>query len=198
MKYFDTLPKIVSTDDAGNAIVMTNLLTRASIISSTLTDPLIYYNYDLQDGDTPEIVAHKYYGDVYRYWIVLASNQLIDPQWDWPLSGSVLSQYISNKYVNINVYTTIHHYEKIILQYDVDSGTTTKNIINISSNEYDTLVDEYHSYSLPTGTVQVSTTKRAVNLFDYELETNEKKRQIKLLNKNYVNQFEDELKKLMK
>lgn len=198
MKYFDTLPKIVSADAAGNASIMTNLLARASVVSGILTNPLLYYTYDIQDGDTPEIVAHKYYGDVYRYWIVLISNQIMDPQWDWPMSGSVLTQYISNKYGTTDVYSTIHHYEKIISNYDTNTGTITSNIVNISSDEYDTMVDEQNIYTLPTGSVEVTITKRAVTLFDYELETNEKKRQIKLLNKTYVNQIEDELKKLMK
>jgi hypothetical protein len=45
--------------------------------------------------------------------------------------------------------------------------------------------------------VSVTTTGRAVDYYTYELELNESKRSIQLLNRNYVNEFELELKKLM-
>lgn len=197
MKYFETLPKIVTSDNNSNAIILTNLLARASIVSSLLTDPLLYYSYDLQDGDTPEIVAHKYYGDVYRYWIVLAANQILDPQWDWPMSGSVLNQYLLDKYGTLNVYDEVHHYEKIFTQVDNNTGTVATLITIVGEEEYNGFVTSTNTYDLPTGTVTVTTTKRAVKYYDYELELNEKKRSIKLLNKSYVTQFENELKKLM-
>lgn len=197
MKYFDTLPKIVGSDNNNNSIILTNLMARASVVSSLLSDPLLYYTYDLQDGDTPEIVAHKYYGDVYRYWIVLTVNQIMDPQWDWPMSGDVLSSYLSNKYPSTNIYSEYHHYEKIFTQVDNNTGVTTNIVTNISEDDYNSLVIGTESYTLPTGVVTVTTTKRAVTFFDYEMELNEGRRTIKLLNKSYVNRFEDDLKKLM-
>ena len=75
MKYFETLPKIVQTENF-SAQLMTNIMARASVIPSLLTNPLVYYEYDIQDGDTPEIVAQKYYGDSYAYWVVLYTNQI--------------------------------------------------------------------------------------------------------------------------
>ncbi len=76
MQYFDTLPKIIQTDNVGISRVFTNLLARASIIPDVLKNPLVYYSYDIQEGDTPETIAYKYYGDSYRYWIVLFANEL--------------------------------------------------------------------------------------------------------------------------
>ena len=76
MQYFDTLPKIIQTDNVGVSRVFTNLMARASIIPDVLKNPLVYYQYDIQEGDTPEIIAHKYYGESYRYWIVLFANEI--------------------------------------------------------------------------------------------------------------------------
>lgn len=198
MKYFNTLPKTITTNYNGGIIILTNLLARANIVPENLKSPLLYYTYDIQEGDTPEIVAHKYYGDSYRYWIVLFSNQIIDPQWDWPLNGNNFERYIVDKYTEFNPYSTIHHYEKIITQYDVNTNTTTTNKVNISEEDYNNLIiDETNTYTLPTGVVSVTTSGRAVNYYTYELELNESKRNIKLLNKNYVNEFESEFKRLM-
>jgi hypothetical protein len=197
MKYFNTLPKILSTDYNGNAIVLTNLLASANIIPEVLKSPLLYYTYDIQEGDTPEIVAHKYYDDSYRYWIVLFANQMIDPQWNWPLSINNFQKYIVDKYTAFNPYSTVHHYEKIVEQTDVSTNTITKNMIVISQNTYNSLVSSTSTYILPTGTVSVKTSGRAVDYYTYELELNESKRNIKLLNQNYVDEFESEFKRLM-
>jgi len=197
MKYFSTLPKIITSNYNDGVIVLTNLLARANILPEALKNPLLYYTYDIQEGDTPEIIAHKYYEDMYRYWIVLFANQINDPQWDWPLSGNNFNKYIIDKYKTFNPYSEIHHYEKIIQQTDIITRTVTKNVINISKDTYDSFVSDTPTYTLPTGMVSVATTTRAVDYYTYELELNESKRNIKLLNKNYVNEFESELKKLM-
>ena len=198
MKYFNTLPKILTSNYNGGTVILTNLLARANIIPEALKSPLLYYTYDIQEGDTPEIVAHKYYDDMYRYWIVLFANQIIDPQWDWPLNGSNFNKYIDDKYTEFDPYSEVHHYEKIIEQTDVSTLTTTKNTVIISSDAYDNIVTNTVTYNLPTGTVSVTTSRRAVDYYTYELELNESKRNIKLLNKNYVNEFETELKTLMR
>lgn len=196
MKYFSTLPKVVYADSF-NSRVMTNIMARASIIPTLMNDPLVFYTYDLQDGDTPEIVAHKYYGDVYRYWIVLYVNQMMDPQWNWPLNYTNFDAYILNKYSEIDPYTTVHHYEKIITNFNVTTNTTTTETIIIDLNEYNTLVESTTTYTLPEEQTTVTIQKNAVSYYDYELKLNESKRSIKLLNKAFVDQFESDFQKVM-
>jgi hypothetical protein len=197
MKYFNTLPKIVTTDYNNNTIVLTNLLARASLVNNYLDNPLMFYTYDIQEGDTPEIIAHKYYDDSYRYWIVLVSNQILDPQWNWPLSSGDFNKYIVDKYT-INPYSTVHHYEKIITQFDVATKTTTENIVVVDQETYNLVDEDTQTVSLPTGSVVITTTKRGVSIYDYEQDLNESKRNIKLLNKTYMNNFESQFYKLMK
>lgn len=197
MKYFSEFPQVYSNDANGNLTIQVNLLSRISVIKSLFTNPLLYYTYDIQEGDTPEIIAHKYYGDMYRYWIVLLFNEINDPQWDWPMTGEVFNKYLQSKYTTIDVYNDVHHYEKIITQYEHTSQVTTKNVLNIDQNEFDSLIEETITVSLPTGAVSVTISKQSVNYYDYEMILNESKRTIKLLNKNYVNEIESQFKKLM-
>lgn len=196
MKYFSTLPNIVTSDNNNNAIVLKNLLARASVISDVFNKETLFYPYDIQEGDTPEIIAHKYYGDMYRYWIVLMANNILDPQWDWPMSGSVFSEYMTQKYGMAS--GDIHHYEKIITQYDHSTLTTTTNTVTISEEEYNLPVENPATYTFPSGSVSISTEKNSVSNFEYEMVVNESKRSIKLLNKQYANEFENQFKKIMK
>ena len=197
MQYFKTLPKIITSNYNGSAIILTNLMARANIIPEVLKSPLLYYTYDIQEGDTPEIVAHKYYDDSYRYWIVLFANQILDPQWDWPLSGNNFNKYIADKYTEFNPYATAHHFEKLIQQTDIQTGIVTTNVISVDEDTYNGITEETNTYTLPTGLVSVTTMGRAISYYTYELELNESKRNIRLLNKDYVNEFESELKRLM-
>ena len=201
MQYFNTLPKLVKTDDKGNSLLLTNILARANLLQNFLSSPAIYYEYDIQDGDTPEIIAHKYYGDVYRYWVVLFANQIMDPQWQWPMSGEVFKSYIDSKYTlatpAVNPLTTVHHYEKQIDTLDVSTNITTTNKIIISQTTYNSLTTGTTNYSLATGTVKVTISKNLINIYDYELQLNEDKRNIKILKNNYVGQLEKQFKSLM-
>jgi len=201
MQYFDTLPKIIKTDARGNSYLLTNILARANLLQNFLSSPAIYYEYDIQDGDTPEIIAHKYYGDAYRYWVVLFANQIIDPQWEWPMSGVVFESYINNKYTlaspSVNPLTTVHHYEKQIDTLDISTNITTTNKIAISQTTYNSLTTSTTNYSLATGTVKVTISKNLINIYDYELQLNENKRSIKILKNNYVGQLEKQFKSLM-
>jgi hypothetical protein len=197
MQYFDTLPKIIKTDAVGNSTVMTDLLARCSIIPEILKNPMVYYDYDVQDGDTPEIVAYKYYGDSYRYWIVLFANQITDPQWDWPLSSNDFDAFIVDKYQNFNPYSTIQHYEKNISQFDTATQTTTTQNIIIDEDTYNSLITGTSTYTLPTGNVSITVSKSAVSYYDYELNLNESKRSIKILNSAYVDELEKQFTDLM-
>jgi hypothetical protein len=197
MQYFDTLPKIIQTDNVGVSRVFTNLLARASVIPDVLKNPLVYYSYDIQEGDTPEIVAYKYYGDSYRYWIVLFANELLDPQWSWPMSSIVFENYMAEKYPSGNTTTTVYSYEKKLTQTDNGTNTITINTIDINEQEYNTLVQNKQTYTIGNTSVTVETTKRIVTIYDYESELNESKRKINILNSVYVDQMEQQFKSLM-
>lgn len=197
MQYFDTLPKIIQTDNVGVSRVFTNLLARASVIPDVLKNPLVYYSYDIQEGDTPEIIAYKYYGDSYRYWIVLFANELLDPQWSWPMTSTVFDSYMNEKYPSGNTTTTVYSYEKSLKQTDSDTNTVTINTIDINEDEYNTLLTNAQTYAIGNSTVTIQTTKRIISIYDYELELNESKRKINILNSIYVDQLETQFKSLM-
>jgi hypothetical protein len=195
MNYFKTLPKIIFRGTQSSQLV-TNLLARVNIVSSLITNPLLFYSYDIQEGDTPEIIAHKYYEDMERFWIVLLANQLFDAQWDWPLSNLVFNQYLNQKYSPEQL-TDINYYEKIITTTDVNSRTTTTQNIIIDEDTYNNLAESTNTYKTITGDVVVKISRNAVDNFTYEYNLNESKRNIKILNKTYADRIEVEFRKLM-
>jgi hypothetical protein len=177
----------------------------------------LFYTYSVQDGDTPESIAYKYYGDQYRYWIVLYGNQSLDPQWDWPMSTRQFGKFIVDKYTNdtanaFNIsantvtssqvlsYTqgTIHHYEKVISTIDNVTRTESVKIVNVDGDTANQVLSSKQTITFSNGTSATQTTSvNTVSIYDYEDDLNESRRNIKLINSSYVTQMESQLKSIM-
>ena len=100
-KYFDKFPKVAY--DINNTLystreAVTNIFFRLGIMRQALQNSDAYYVYDIGEGDTPEIVAEKVYGDSGAGWLILYANQMIDPQFDWYLDYEQFNKYVASKY----------------------------------------------------------------------------------------------------
>lgn len=208
MKYFESFPKIAVYDGKGGYTLATNLLLRTNIIGDLLNDETVFYDYDVQEFDTPETIADKYYGDVYRYWIILFVNKLLNPVWDWPLNQQQFNSFIQDKYqtaaaaagktVLEYMQTTVKYYRKTITTTDMYSQQTTTENYSIDYDVYVALQPSKTSIQLPSGEYTiVEISKQAVDLYTYEMENNERNRSLRLLNVNFVSQIEQELNQLM-
>ena len=107
--YFQKYPLTVfSLDEYKSGQVLPNLTLRSKFLSNVVTNSALYDLYDIVDGETPETTAAKFYGDPGLHWIILQSNDILDPRFGWPLSPSDLKKVAEGKYTNIN---GAHHYE---------------------------------------------------------------------------------------
>lgn len=107
--YFNKFPlTLYSLDDIASVQIVPNILIRFVINDEIKNNYSFYDEYDIIDGDTPEILADKYYGSSEYYWLILHMNDILDPRFEWPLSTFNLIKYCEGKYDNIY---DIHHYE---------------------------------------------------------------------------------------
>lgn len=196
LRYFDTLPTVVYTKN-GNSILYTNLLARASVRPAILQNSSIYYEYDIQESDTPEIIAAKYYDDPFRFWMVLLPNNILDAQWGWPLESIVFKNYMESKYPNVNTQNLLNHYEKVITQTELTTNRKVTFSVRVDQETWDSTVESKSIVTTATGQVEIVITKRSISVYDYEYNLNEKKRKIKLINAAYADQLEKELLELM-
>ena len=171
--YFDSFP-VIFYDSSGDLIFkdVTNLLRRVGLRTKVRTNSLLYDTYNVKEGETPEMIAHKLYGDTELHWIILLVNEVSDRYHQWPMTTPQFLDFINDKYDNPD---GIHHYET------TQTSGDTKVKIEVF-NEVDE--DAY------TGLTPI--TNR-----EYEENVQDKKRQIKLLDPSYVNAFVSEFKLLM-
>jgi hypothetical protein len=197
-RYFSKFPKLLYTRDNKTSLV-TNLITRAEVIKGSLDNVSLFYEYDIQEGDTPEIIASKYYDDVELHWVVLLFNDIFDPFYDFPLSYQQFQSYIIDKYGSVETAkSTVHHYEKTIESIDSFSGQITTNTYIIDLDSYNALVPYTDTKVFSTGySVTITTSKRIVDMYDYENELNESKRKIKLVKKELIPQIKNQFEQIM-
>lgn len=150
--YFDLFPKIQYDIDGHGAKTeeVTNIFKRMGILKSVLSNASSYVLYEVEENDTPEILAEKMYNDAGAGWIILYANKIIDPQFDWPLSDEAFRKYIIEKYGSVaTAQTTYHHYEKVV-ETTVDGETYTRTYLvgkeRLTKNALDVPYTYYQAY----------------------------------------------------
>jgi len=107
--YFSKFPTLLYTLDDGKTYQLTtDIFVRTGFIDSVINNNVFYEEVDVPEGDTPEILADKIYGNSFYHWIILLANNIIDPVLDWPMTQNQLIDYTTDKYDNPY---GVHHYE---------------------------------------------------------------------------------------
>ena len=206
--YFSIFPKILySFDDYKNSEYITNILSRFSFEESLKNNFSAYFMYTIKDDETPEIIASKYYDSPNKHWIILMMNDIIDPQFDWPLTYSSLDSYIDVKYMemaNSNTSGAGIDWSKSnnIAYYMTEKTITPDNIITINQYEIDANTYANTTYSSSNRTLEngdiitLEIDKTYNTYYDYEIEQNDSKREIKLLKREFLVPIENEIRKV--
>ncbi len=154
----------------GDYKLVTNLLKRVALRSKVRANALLFDTYNVKEGQTPEEIANKLYGDPNLHWVVMYVNGIIDRYHQWPMTTPQFLDFINEKYSDPD---GLHHYE--ITQ---TSGNTTIKI-DIGTDNTD------HSGA-------TTITNR-----EFEESRQDTLRQIRLLDPAYIDQFVEEFENLM-
>ena len=175
--YFNSMPKIYyDSAGTGQPKIVTNLLRRVGVRTKVKTNTMLFDTYNVREGETPEIIAHKMYGDPELHWIVMLVNNIIDRYHDWPMAGAQFNSYLNQKYVDADGNPNtggVHHYE-----------------INQTSGDTKTTIEVTDLTNYPNALT--------VTNFEYEQLRQDKIREIRLLDPRYKDLFIDEYQNLMK
>jgi hypothetical protein len=134
--YFSQFPKIYydfAQDNTSTSLqILTDITTNVRVRKEVLENITLYDEYDMMDGETPEIVAEKVYGNPELHWVIMLVNQRYDYIQDFPMSSLELEEYVNTTYSAENIYN-VHHYEKdgIIVEGQANL-VVPLNIVNIA------------------------------------------------------------------
>lgn len=207
-RYFNFFPKITYTYNDLSSDAVTNLTAKYKFEDGFLDNAVAYYEYEIADGETPEMIAGKLYDDPEKHWAILGANEIINPQNDWLMDQKSLILYIDKKYeplANTSNNETglswaeenIHSYYKVETQTNMSTDTFVVTKIQVDQNTYANLSPSMSEYTLTSGEyIKVKVEKEQKTYFNYEVEENEKKRSIKVLKREVVKILDSELKRI--
>jgi hypothetical protein len=194
--YFPTIKHDISS--TGNTVELTNILRRFKIQSSLESRTDVYYEYDIQEGDRPDTIAEKYYGDSNYAWLVLHFSNIKDVHFEWPISVSAFEEHLKSKYGSLSeAQSQIHEY-RIYLSRTKQDGTKvpakTEVLFDSTVLPERVVVVDQSTYN----STHVDYRKSVVTKYDYEFELNEGRRSISLLDKRYLPQIRDEVEDILR
>tara|TARA_B100000427_G_scaffold45614_1_gene33732 strand:- start:1318 stop:1989 length:672 start_codon:yes stop_codon:yes gene_type:complete len=202
--YFSLIPDIeydnkpISYPFSESDFVTAKNFFRRYKISDDIYGYATYYKkYTIQDDLNIETLANDYYGSPFYDWVIVLTNNYINPQFAFPVSAETVRKIAEEKYGESEAYSGIHHYETI----EKKSGQTLDGL-DVIALEGGLTVDKkfYDSqFTYFNGTQSVSvngnTVSKSVTNFEHELAENEKRREVYILRKSYLRRFVDDFKK---
>ena len=190
MAYFSNIPnllylKYTQNPFDGQWLEIKNIFSRIKVVPDEIGTVTVFDDYFIADGDRPDTISYEMYDDPNYDWTILLINNMINLYNDWPKSKYALDEYVSHKYQDTE---GIHHYEAIEQKY--------KGNVVVSGGMK---VDEAYQYVTPEGlTLTKAQSRVGITNYTYEIDINEKKREINLIKPDLIPQFNQMFKEKMR
>ena len=196
MGYFRELPNLLYQSflpDKRSSLDYTevkNLFRRTKLRDDLQNVFTLFDKYEIPDEFRPETVAEEFYGNDELDWVVLTTAGIVNVRNEWPLNNRDIFNYSFEKYGdNLNA---TRFFE-------------TKEIKNSSGSiilEKGKVVDSdfVFKYYDTNGIVEIKGTnvRTGVSNYDYEVRLNEEKRRIFVLKPEYLQQFLNDFRDIMR
>lgn len=167
MPYFSLFGNQNYTFSDGSTSLINDITKFAVFQDAWVNNPSVQLQYQIKDGELPHSISNKLYDTVDYWWIVLLANKIYDFDEMWPRTSNQLDDYIANKYP-FNIPTDVHHYIR-------PNGTVTDLLsVKLARN----VTTDQQAIDIEGLT--------SVSIFDYEFTLNESKRNIVLIDPEYV------------
>ena len=184
--YFSSIPNVdydINGTEPNQFRSVTNIMQRIRFKPSVLENITDYYPYYVREGERPDIVSFNTYGTVAYSYLILLINNIVDPLFDWPLPSRQFENYIIEQYGSVSTAQSTNKYYYQIVRAEVARTGVSERV-----QEYKIIVDQTTYNSLD------ASVRSAQNVYDYEVEQNDNKREIKLINPDFIQDIDYEVK----
>ena len=185
MSLFERMPNVIYnyTDQILDPKVYTakNLWRRNDVRDDYLSNVVLFDEFFIKQGDTPESVSFNYYERVDYGWTILVINDITNYHEQWPRTATSLREYVYDKYDNpdaVMMYETTEVVDALQRKI-VEAGK------RVPSNFQITYYDGTASAGVTVNPVS------AVTYYQYEERLNNEKEKIQLIKPTYIKEFVD-------
>lgn len=192
MTYFRELPDleylspIPGKNSSLDYVRVKNLFRRVKLRDDLQNVFTLFNKYEIPDGARPDTVAEELYGSSEYDWVVLLSSGIINVRDQWPLSDRDIYRFSENKY-GIAGLTEIKFYET----------TEVKDSQGRLILPRGKVVDSNFTIPNPSNSSITLNPVAGITNYEYEVIENNKKRSIYLLKSGYLQQYVNDLRRVM-
>jgi len=166
-----------------------NLFKRAKISDDIFQDITFFERYAVRDGQRPDIIAYEYYKDENLDWLILLSNNVINPINEWPLDQEAFNEYLDRKY-GVDQIHNVHHYETTEV-YTADNQKLLDSGFEVDQDF------QFSFYDFSQFLQRTVNPVRSVSNFEYETRIQNEKRNIYVVKKEFINIVINDLQRIM-
>ena len=181
--YPSFLPEKVSSLDF---IEVKNIFRRVKMRDDLQNNFTLFQKYQIPEGARPDTVSEELFGSANFDWIVLTVAGIINVRNEWPLSNQDLFKYVENKYGNSINSTRF---------FETKEVKDSNGRLILSKGK---IVDS--NFTIPKPGEPTATLNPVVGIsnFEYETRLNEEKRNIFILREEYLQEFLDDMRQIMR
>ena len=179
-QYQSIVPYMFTTGGVTTTMSIVNITQRAKIAERLRQHTTTMHDYVIGDHERPDTVAQNVYGSVKYTWIVLLMNNIVS-LYDWPMTNSEFELYLIGKYGS--------------LTNSQNQGTRTDAAWSAAKFYYTTEGDRVDA----TTYAGLGTRQGITNTpYTQEVEDNDARRIIKVVNRQFLPDILSKLKTLYK
>ena len=195
--YFNLIPDFDYVSRLPNAkisdyIRVKNFFRRVTLREDIYQNLTFFTKYPIEGNDRPDNVAQKVYENPDLDWLILLANNITHIPTEWPMAQNDFDRFLLDKYDNYDtIYNGVHHHETIEVK-DSNDITIVRPGLEVSSDFTQTYYD-YYDKEMKTE----SNITRPVTNYEYEEKLENKKRQIFILEQEYLTVILDDIEDIM-
>lgn len=196
---FDYVSRYPGETEISNYVTVKNLFKRGKLRDDIFQNLTFFDKYQIIGDERPDNVAVKFYEDATLDWLILLSNNILNIQTEWPLASNMFDAIMLEKYGSYEeLYSGIHHYETIQVKNSI-GVTILPGGLRVPKDYY----FEYYDNSQTnfagelSRTTGISNVVKEVTNYEYEINLEEKKRNIFILKGRYLNIVYNDMQDIM-
>ena len=218
MAYFKHFPNILyqsplsHKDSSGDFIAVKNIFRRTKLKDYLKGSVSVFNKYIIEDGERPDTISELLYGSPQYDFVVVLTAGITNINHQWPIQDFQVYNVALAKYGSETVMNEIHHYETFEVKDDLGRQILPPNLIvdadfkmdgsalrfgtnrfTLISEAGNTQLDDKNEYTVATDNIA-----RPVTNYEYEINENEKLREIDVLQRGYLTTFVNDLRDIVR
>ena len=166
-------------------VLAKNFFRKFTINDTNLKSALYFNKYTITDADRPDLLSLQFYDTTEYDWVILLTNNIINPLFDLPIKEADLYAFVEEKY---GVPDGVRHYETLAVKNSLGEIISKAGLL--VDSVYASTTHKFYDRSNRTYfTKNGSDFTFPVTYYEYEKKLNDERREIYILRPEFIDKF---------